>query len=186
VRAYTDSNNTVLHSSTSANTSPTLPTPVDMNCLDFVDMLPLPPSPHLLAGVDDVDNLPLPPPPLELCPGYSSQQSPDDLCKNLQPMPMSSHASRRDMLRNLSSVEGGRQGNNDSAVMRRAVSARRASEISRFGFSNRTPTKSKTGDDGGVNCNFDESLVETLKKGVKLKKTTSRDRSAPRLPIQHS
>lgn len=194
---FLDSNNTLMYTSHPLAAGCTvvpvsLPAPLDVKSMDFVDMLPLPPSPHLLAaGVDDIDNLPLPPPPLELCPGYLHQPSPDmsAVSRTNQPsMPISavvdnsSHASRRDILRNMSHVSSSVE-TSGSSVMRRAVSARRASEISHFGFSRTAPTKPSAGDDR-AKCNFDEGLVETLKKGVKLKKTVSRDRSAPRLPIQ--
>lgn len=169
------------------NISAMSPSSFDMKMMDFVDFLPLPPSPHLLAGNDDVDSLPLPPPPMELCFGYLPPQTTADYTSQLSApasITSSSHESRRDLMRNMaqdpSSVETCRQGN--SSAMRRAVSARRASEVSHFGFT-RTPVKATGGNN--ADCNMDEDIVETLKRGVKLKKTISRDRSAPRLPIQH-
>lgn len=127
---------------------------------DAVDLLPLPPSSHLLQTLDDLDDMPLPPPPPELCVGYDS------------------HSSRRDVVRN--SVDCTKHQQGFSAAVRRAASARRASEISRFGFSSSVSATRRSEADG-----TDDALTSSIKQGVKLKKTVSRDRSAPRLPIQH-
>jgi len=137
---------------------------------DAVDMLPLPPSPLELMPYDDMNEMPLPPPPSELCTGYEQQFVQD------------SRVSRRDVLRHMPSdgaSEFAKQQVTSSSV-RRAASARRASEISHFGFSTAAAARREE------SCKADEdALTACIKQGVKLKKVTSRDRSAPRLPIQH-
>jgi hypothetical protein len=139
---------------------------------DAVDMLPLPPSPHASMQYDDVDDLPLPPPPPELSAGF--QESPAD-----------ARVSRRDVVRNMSYDSASEQAKQlmFSAAVRRAASARRASEISRFGFSAAGAGAGGRRNDGEPTD--DDALAASIKQGVKLKKVVSRDRSAPRMPIQH-
>jgi hypothetical protein len=149
---------------------PTSPSAACGGAADVVDLLPLPPSPHASTQYDAVDDLPLPPPPPELSAGY--QESPAD-----------ARVSRRDVVRNMSYDSASEQAKQlmFSAAVRRAASARRASEISHFGFS----TASAAGRRKGGEPTDDDALTASIKQGVKLKKVVSRDRSAPRMPIQH-